>query len=147
MGMKKDCIYLPKFQGVLTLSKNGEILRQEHNLVTNIGKDFVLNSMVEGTADSLNYWSIGDGTTPPSEDDIDLENEATGGRTAATTRVVSERVLTITGQAAGGIYNQIWAEFGFFYGSTGSKLFSRIVFDPYTKVSGEVIDWSYKIAL
>ena len=146
----KDII--PSIKGELTIYKNGKIIRQQNNLVVNIGiyreLDLLIGAVpgMSSTTGPIQYWNIGNGVAVAQVTDIELNSPVVGNRQPILAATRSNNIITITGTAGGTILNQIWSEFGLFYSiNAGSSLFSRVVFDPYSKVLGEVLDWSYKL--
>jgi len=145
MGIKERIL---KPRGEFWLYENGKLIRHTNNLVVDTGIAFILDRLIDASAETINWWAIGQGTTVPAAGDIDLESESVTGRIAIITRSRASNIITITGQAGSSTYNEVWSEMGLFFNSTGSsKIFSRLVFDPYSKVVGTTIDWIWKISL
>lgn len=144
MGMS-EIILRPK--GELFLYSNGKLIRHKKNLVVNLGIYLILDLLIGDSSSTIGYWNIGSGLTLPSAGDTDLES-GNATRTAISSVSRSNNLITLTGQAGTTTYNQVWSEFGLFFASVAANsLFSRVVFDPYTKVAGSTIDWIYKISL
>lgn len=140
-----DKIIRPK--GYVELYKDGVKIKEFSNLVVDTGIYFLLDRLIS-SGDLIGYWNIGDGLTPASSSDTELINPSLEGRSAILTATRTNNVITITGQAGGSNYNQVWGEMGlFFHVSNSNSLFSRTVFEPYTKISGEVIDFIWKISI
>ena len=82
----------PKYKAVVQVYKNGKLIAETHNLLTNIGKEFIEDQLTNPSTNTTKYISLSTGATDCSESATVLANEIT---TAGLAR--AEGTVTDTG--------------------------------------------------
>ena len=67
----------PKYKAIVQVYKNGKLIAETHNLLTNIGKEFIEDQLTNPSTNTTKYISLSTGATDCSESATVLANEIT----------------------------------------------------------------------
>jgi len=133
-----------KVTGNLKFYKNGELVREEKNLVVNTGLNVIAERLAGVVKAAVSHMAIGTGTTAANAADIGLEILKVA-RIPATSVVVTAGAIVITATFLGSIYAAAITEAGLFNHLTTGELISRVVFAPYTLGSSDALTITWTI--
>jgi len=125
--------------GALTVSLNGEVVRDIRNLVVTSGKELVAANLQGGTVTPLTHMGVGTGTAAAVAADAALGSEldrnalATSGGTV-TNAVVSYSCTWSPGDGTGAL-----TEAGLFSASSGGTMLARTVFPVVNKGADDTV--------
>ena len=68
---------LPRYRAIVQVYKNGKLVAETHNLLTNIGKEFVEDQLTNPSTNATKYISLSTGATDCSATATVLANEIT----------------------------------------------------------------------
>lgn len=135
-----------KVKGALSISKNGVIVQEVHNLVVDGGKALIA-SLLAGNGSVVTYMAVGSSSSA-----------AAAGNTALTAEI-DRNALTVSGGSASGPtvnYTTTWAagdgtgaiqEAGLFTASSGGTMLARTVFPVVNKGAADVITISWDVTI
>jgi hypothetical protein len=133
--------------GSLKFFKNGELVREEKNLVVNTGLNVIANRLVGVSKNPISHMAIGTGTTAANSADIGLEIPKAS-RVVASSITAVAGVVTVVTTFAGSTHAGIITEAGLFNSLTAGEIISRVVFAPYVLGSSDAltITWTLTFA-
>jgi hypothetical protein len=138
-----------KLKGKLSITLNGEVVRDIDNLVVTAGKGYVANRMksdVSGGIAIMSHMAIGSGTTNPAAGDTAIETQLA--RVALTSTAISGAVLTYTATFAAGTGTGAVTEAAILNASSGGTMLCRTEFAVVNKGSADsmVITWTVTVS-
>jgi len=134
-------------KGALTITKNGEVIREIDNLVVTAGKELLASRLAGNSGSVISYMAVGTGTTAA----------AVGNTTLATE--VDRNALSVSGGTASGAavtYSTTWlagdatgalTEAGLFTASSGGTMLARTVFAAVNKGSDDLVTISWTVTV
>ena len=134
-------------KGALTITKNGEVIREIDNLVVTAGKELLASRLAGNSGSVISYMAVGTGTTAA----------AIGNTTLATE--LDRNALSVSGGTASGAgvtYSTTWlaadatgalTEAGLFNASSGGTLFARTVFAVVNKGADDTVTISWTVTI
>ena len=134
--------------GKLSISLNGELVRETKNLVVTAGKTWIAARMKD-TSTVMTHMGIGTGTTAAVIANTDLET-VTGARLALTDSggIVAGSVITFACTYPAGAHTAAITEAGIFTASTSGTMLARTVFTVVNKgaLDSMTISWAVTIS-
>lgn len=133
--------------GALTISVNGEVVREIKNLVVATGKALVAQNLQGGNVVPVTYMAVGTGTTPAAAADAALESEldrnalTTSGGTQTGPEVLYESTW-LPGDGTGAL-----TEAGLFTAATGGVMLARTVFPVVNKGADDTISIAWTVTI
>ena len=130
-----------KLTGHLSVSINGEVVREIPNLVVTTGKNYVASRMKDATATAMSHIAIGTGSSAAAAGNTALGTEAA--RVALASTTVSTNTVTYVGTFPAGSGTGAITESGIFNASSAGTLLCRTVFATVNKASTDqmTITW------
>ena len=134
-------------KGALTITKNGEVIREIDNLVVTAGKELLASRLAGNSGSVISYMAVGTGTTAA----------AIGNTTLATE--VDRNALSVSGGTASGAavtYATTWlagdatgalTEAGLFTASSGGTMLARTVFAAVNKGADDLVTISWTVTV
>lgn len=132
-----------KLTGRVTVSLNGEVVRDIPNLVVTAGKGYVASRMKDTTAGAMSHMAVGTDNTAAAAGDTALGAEV--GRVALATTAVSGAVITYTATFPAGTGTAALAEAGTLNASSGGTMLCRTVFSVVNKAASDAMTVSWSI--
>lgn len=133
-----------KMSGKLTISLNGEVVREVDNLVVTAGKGFVASRMIGTSANVMSHMAVGSGSTAAAAGDTALGSEL--GRTT-TSASVSGAVVTYSSTFAAGTGTGAVTEAGLFNASSSGTMLCRTVFSVVNKGASDSMTVSWTVTV
>ena len=134
--------------GKLSISLNGELVRETKNLVVTAGKTWIAARMKD-TSTVMTHMGVGTGTTAAVIANTDLET-VTGARLALTDSggIVAGSVITFACTYPAGAHTAAITEAGIFTASTSGTMLARTVFTVVNKgaLDSMTISWAVTIS-
>lgn len=133
--------------GALTISKNGEVVREIKNLVVSTGKALVAQNLQGGSVAPVTYMAVGTGTTAADAGDTGLETEldrnalTTSGGTQTGPAVLFESTW-LPGDGTGAL-----TEAGLFTAASGGTMLARTVFPVVNKAAADTISIAWTVTI
>lgn len=133
--------------GALTISKNGEVVRDIKNLVVTDGKELVAQNLQGDNVLPVTHMAVGTGTTAAAAGDTTLEAEidrnslTTSGGTVSGAQVLYE-CTWLPGDGTGAL-----TEAGLFNNVTGGDMLARTVFPVVNKAAGDIISIAWTVTI
>lgn len=125
--------------GALTISRNGEVVREIKNLVVTSGKALVAANLQGNNVNPITYMALGTGTTAADVADTTLESELDRNALTTSGGTVSGAVVTYESTWAPGDGTGAVTEAGLFTASTGGTMLARTVFPVVNKGADDTI--------
>lgn len=125
--------------GALTISRNGEVVREIKNLVVTSGKALVAANLQGNSVNPITYMALGTGTTAADVADVTLESELDRNALTTSGGIVSGAVVTYETTWAPGDGTGAITEAGLFTASTGGTMLARTVFPVVNKGADDTI--------
>lgn len=125
--------------GALTISRNGEVVREIKNLVVTSGKALVAANLQGNNVSPVTYMALGTGTTAADVTDTTLESELDRNALTTSGGTVSGAVVTYETTWAPGDGTGAITEAGLFTDSTGGIMLARTVFPVVNKGADDTI--------
>lgn len=133
--------------GALTISVNGEVVRDIKNLVVTTGKELVAQNLQGGNVVPVTHMGVGTGTTAAAAPDAALESEldrnalTTSGGTQTGAEVLFESTW-LPGDGTGAL-----TEAGLFTAATGGVMLARTVFPVVNKGADDTISIAWTVTI
>jgi hypothetical protein len=133
--------------GALTISVNGEVVREIKNLVVATGKALVAQNLQGGNVVPVTHMAVGTGTTAAAAADAALESEldrnalTTSGGTQTGPEVLFESTW-LPGDGTGAL-----TEAGLFTAETGGVMLARTVFPVVNKGADDTISIAWTVTI
>ena len=133
--------------GALTVSLNGEVVRDIRNLVVTSGKELVAANLQGGTVTPLTHMGVGTGTVAASAADTALGSQldrnalSTSGGTVAAA-VVTYECTWLPGDGTGAL-----TEAGLFSASSGGTMLARTVFSVVNKGADDTVTIAWDVTI
>lgn len=133
--------------GALTISVNGEVVREINNLVVTTGKELVAANLQGGSVAPVTHMAVGTGTVAASAGDTALGSEidrnalTTSGGTVSGT-VVSYVATWLPGDGTGAL-----TEAGLFTASVGGTMLARTVFPVVNKGADDTVTIAWDVTI
>lgn len=133
--------------GALTISVNGEVVRDIKNLVVTTGKALVAQNLQGGSVAPVTHMAVGTGTTAAAVGNTALESEldrnglTTSGGVQTGAEVLFESTW-LPGDGTGAI-----SEAGLFTASTGGTMLARTVFPVVNKGVDDTISIAWTVTI
>jgi len=134
--------------GALTVSVNGEVVRDIRNLVVTSGKELVAANLQGGTVTPITHMGVGSGTSAAAAGDVALgaqidRNALSTSGGSVTAAVVTYECTWLPGDGTGAL-----TEAGLFSASTGGEMLARTVFPVVNKGADDnvTIVWDVTIS-
>ena len=105
----------------------------KHNLITNVGYDFLCNCFANATRpDPMEYIAVGTGTTAPALTDTTLVAEIERLK-AGYSHTSADKFLTLSATFGAGVATGALTEAGIFNAATGGIMFDRVTYPVINK--------------
>ena len=134
-------------KGALTITKNGEVIREIDNLVVTAGKELLASRLAGNSGSVISYMAVGTGTTAA----------AIGNTTLATE--LDRNALSVSGGTASGAgvtYSTTWLAAdatgaltgaGLFTAASGGTMLARTVFAAVNKGADDLVTISWTVTV
>ena len=116
-----------------------------HNLVVNVGLNFIVSRMKDTTAAVMSHMSVGSGTVAPVAGDTALGSEL--GRVSLTSTTVSANTITYVATFPAGTGTGAVTEAGILNAGTAGSLLARTSFPVVNKQAGDSMTVSWVITV
>ena len=133
--------------GALTISVNGDVVREIRNLVVTSGKGLVAANLQGGSVTPITYMGVGSGSVAAANGDTALQSEidrnalvTSGGTVAAA--VVSYECTWLPGDGTGAL-----TEAGLFSASSGGTMLARTVFPVVNKGADDTVTIAWDVTI
>ena len=134
-------------KGALTITKNGEVIREIDNLVVTAGKELLASRLAGNSGSVISYMAVGTGTTAAAIGNTTLATEldrnalsVSGG--TASGAAVTYATTWLAGDATGAL-----TEAGLFTASSGGTMLARTVFAAVNKGSDDLVTISWTVTV
>ena len=141
-----------KLDGVLTLTlnkANGEVITfSKHNMIVNVGYDFICDAMCKGSGRPgvMAYIGLGSGTTAAAATQTALVSEIA--RNIATyAHVAGTKTFTVSATFAAGQATGAITEAGVFNANTGGTMLDRVTFSVINKGAEDTLTAKFTFTL
>ena len=133
--------------GKLSISLNGELVRETKNLVVTAGKTWIAARMKD-TSTVMTHMGVGTGTTAAVIANTDLET-VTGARLALADSggIVAGAVITFAATFPAGAHTAAITEAGIFTAVTSGTMLARTVFTVVNKGAGDSMTISWDVTI
>lgn len=127
--------------------ENGKVKQttEIHNLVVDVGLDFIASRMKDGTATVMSHMAVGTGTTAAAAGNTALETEAA--RVALTSTTVTGNDVVYVASFGAGTGTGALTEAGILNNSTGGTLLCRTVFSVINKGASDTLSVTWTITI
>lgn len=128
--------------GTLSISLNGEVVKEVPNLVVTTGKNYVASRMKDATATAMSHMAVGTGSTAAAAADTALGSESA--RVALTSTTVSTNTVTYVATYPAGTATASLTEAGILNAASSGTMLCRTVFAVVSKSASDVmtVTWS-----
>ena len=128
--------------GTLSISLNGEVVKEVPNLVVTTGKNYVASRMKDATATAMSHMAVGTGSTAAAAADTALGSEAA--RVALTSTTVSTNTVSYVATFPAGTGTASLTEAGILNAASSGTMLCRTVFAVVSKGASDVmtVTWS-----
>ena len=128
--------------GTLSISLNGEVVKEVPNLVVTTGKNYVVSRMKDATATAMSHMAVGTGSTAAAAADTALGSEAA--RVALTSTTVSTNTVSYVATFPAGTGTASLTEAGILNAASSGTMLCRTVFAVVSKGASDVmtVTWS-----
>jgi hypothetical protein len=128
--------------GTLSISLNGEVVKEVPNLVVTTGKNYVASRMKDATATAMSHMAVGTGSTAAAAADTALGSESA--RVALTSTTVSTNTVSYVATFPAGTGTASLTEAGILNAASSGTMLCRTVFAVVSKGASDVmtITWS-----
>ena len=128
--------------GTLSISLNGEVVKEVPNLVVTTGKNYVASRMKDATATAMSHMAVGTGSTAAAAADTALGSESA--RVALTSTTVSTSTVTYVATYPAGTGTASLTEAGILNAASSGTMLCRTVFAVVSKGASDVmtVTWS-----
>lgn len=137
---------LLKLKGSVQIKLNGKVVVEQDNLIVNVGKTYVMSSIVQNATVPYVAVAVGTSSTPPSANDTLLGAEV--GRVAFTfTQNIN--VVTITASFGPGVGTGALQEAGIFNSTTANAagMLSHLTFGIVNKGSTDTLQVTWTLTM
>jgi len=133
--------------GALTVSLNGEVVRDIRNLVVTSGKELVAANLQGGTVTPLTHMGVGTGSVAAAAGNTALGSELDRNALSTSGGTVSAAVVTyectwLPGDGTGAL-----TEAGLFSASTGGTMLARTVFPVVNKGADDTVTIAWDVTI
>ena len=125
--------------GALTISLNGEVVRDIDNLVVTTGKALVATMLQGGSPTPITHMGVGTGSTAAAAADTALGTEVDRNGLAVSGGTATGAVVSYTGTWAPGDGTGALTEAGLFTASSGGVMLCRTVFPVVNKGADDTV--------
>jgi hypothetical protein len=125
--------------GALTISLNGEVVRDIDNLVVTTGKTLVATMLQGGSPTPITHMGVGTGSTAAAAADTALGTEVDRNGLAVSGGTATGAVVSYTGTWAPGDGTGALTEAGLFTASSGGVMLCRTVFPVVNKGEDDTV--------
>ena len=125
--------------GALTISLNGEVVRDIDNLVVTTGKSLVATMLQGGSPTPITHMGVGTGSTAAAAADTALGTEVDRNGLAVSGGTATGVVVSYTGTWAPGDGTGALTEAGLFTASSGGVMLCRTVFPVVNKGADDTV--------
>ncbi len=129
--------------GTLSISLNGEVVKEVPNLVVTTGKNYVASRMKDATATAMSHMAVGTGSTAAAAADTALGSEAA--RVALTSTTVSTNTVSYVATFPAGTGTASLTEAGILNAASSGTLLCRTVFAVVSKGASDVMTVTWTI--
>jgi hypothetical protein len=129
--------------GTLSISLNGEVVKEVPNLVVTTGKNYVASRMKDATATAMSHMAVGTGSTAAAAADTALGSEAA--RVALTSTTVSTNTVSYVASFPAGTGTASLTEAGLLNASSSGTMLCRTVFAVVSKGASDVMTITWVI--
>ena len=129
--------------GTLSISLNGEVVKEVPNLVVTTGKNYVVSRMKDATATAMSHMAVGTGSTAAAAADTALGSEAA--RVALTSTTVSTNTVSYVATFPAGTGTASLTEAGILNAASSGTLLCRTVFAVVSKGASDVMTVTWTI--
>ena len=129
--------------GTLSISLNGEVVKEVPNLVVTTGKNYVASRMKDATATAMSHMAVGTGSTAAAAADTALGSEAA--RVALTSTTVSTNTVSYVASFPAGTGTASLTEAGLLNASSTGTMLCRTVFAVVSKGASDVMTITWVI--
>lgn len=135
-----------KVRGKLSISINGEVVREVDNLVVTTGKNFVASRIVGTATDVMSHMALGTGGTAAAAGDTALGAEV--GRSSLISASVVDNEVTYAATFGAGVGTGTIVEAGIFNAASAGDMFCRTVFSAIAKGASDsmTITWTVTVS-
>ena len=141
-----------KLDGVLTLTlnkANGEVITfSKHNMIVNVGYDFICDAMCKasGRPGVMSYIGLGSGTTAAAATQTALVSELK--RVASTyAHVAGTKTFTVSANFGAGVATGAITEAGVFNAATSGIMLDRVTFSVINKGAEDTLTAQFTFTL
>jgi len=134
--------------GALTISVNGEVVRDIDNLVVTTGKALVATMLQGGSPTPITHMGVGTGAVAAAIANTALGNEVDRNAVSPSGGAASGAIVTYTGTWAPGDGTGALTEAGLFTASSGGVMLCRTVFPVVNKGADDTVTivWAVTIS-
>lgn len=127
--------------------ENGKVKQttEIHNLVVDVGLDFIASRMKDGTATVMSHMAVGTGTTAAAAGNTALGTEAA--RVALTSTTVTGNDVVYVASFGAGTGTGALTEAGILNNSSGGTLLCRTVFSVINKGASDTLSVTWTITI
>ena len=125
--------------GALTISLNGEVVRDIDNLVVTTGKTLVATMLQGGSPTPITHMGVGTGSTAAAAADTALGTEVDRNALTVSGGTATGAVVSYTGTWAPGDGTGALTEAGLFTASSGGVMLCRTVFPVVNKGADDTV--------
>jgi hypothetical protein len=125
--------------GALTISLNGEVVRDINNLVVTVGKALVASRLASNSAAVIGYMAVGTGTTAAAAGNTTLGTEIDRNALAVSGGTATGAVVSYTTTWAPGDGTGALTEAGLFNASSSGVMLCRTVFPVVNKGADDTV--------
>ena len=129
--------------GTLSISLNGEVVKEVPNLVVTTGKNYVASRMKDATATAMSHMAVGTGSTAAAAADTALGSEAA--RVALTSTTVSTNTVSYVATFPAGTGTASLTEAGILNAASSGTMLCRTVFAVVSKGASDVMTVTWTI--
>lgn len=134
-------------KGALTITKNGEVIREIDNLVVTAGKELLASRLAGNSGSVISYMAVGTGTTAAAVGNTTLATEVDRNALSVSGGTVSGAGVTyattwLAGDATGAL-----TEAGLFTAASGGTMLARTVFAAVNKGADDLVTISWTVTV
>ena len=134
-------------KGALTITKNGEVIREIDNLVVTAGKELLASRLAGNSGSVISYMAVGTGTTAAAAGNTTLATEVDRNALSVSGGTASGAAVTYATTWAAGDATGALTEAGLFTAASGGTMLARTVFAAVNKGSDDLVTISWTVTV
>ena len=134
-------------KGALTITKNGEVVREIDNLMVDTGKTLVASRIGSNIDNFVDYMGLGTGSTAAAAGDTALVAEVNRSPAASSTSVSNPLDVVFTSTFSAGVGSGSITEAGLFNAASSGLLVARTVFAVVNKGPDDIITITWTVTI